>query len=718
MPIVAHTKKNVNDILTAISLLHEPGSVFEVRIPEAGRSGTVSGYFDDPSKAAQAVAAWDGKANVYITLNPANPALLARAANRLKERAKSTTQDHDILRRRWLLVDCDPVKPAGVSASDEEKEAAWLKAQEVQQYLTGEGWPEPVVADSGNGYHLLYQIDLPNDDKSRLLVQDCLEALALRFDDEKVAIDTSVFNAARITKLYGTLAVKGDSTPDRPHRRSKILEVPASLQPVPDELLERLAAQKPKPQTEPGFVNRYGGRFDLQSFIQKAGLTVRRTKSWGSGTLYELENCPFNPDHRRTARIVEFPNGALSFGCFHASCSRYDWHALRAKFEPEWSRVTVQSRPANTAEHEEPWPEPEEITTTLLPVEPVDPELIASPLRPWLVDIAHRMQCPLDFVAAAAMVVAGALVGAGCGIRPKQKDDWLVIPSLWGGIVGRPGSMKSPALAEVLKPLSRLETEAKEAYERAYAYYEAEREVFRAQKEALKAAMIQAAKGKSESNLGNLKAEYQALEEPTPPIWRRYRTNDATIEKMAELLEENPRGILLFRDELVGLLTSWDREGREPDRAFYLEAWNGYGSMTVDRIGRGTVHCENMCVSILGGIQPAKLMAYLLQAQSDLQNDGLFQRIQVLVYPDESDTWQLVDEYPDVEARERAYRVFKKLAEMDFTEHGARQPQNGKIPYFHFDGQAQELFNEWLETLQAKLKQDEPPVLIEHLNKC
>lgn len=364
-----------------------------------------------------------------------------------------------------------------------------------------------------------------------------------------------------------------------------------------------------------------------------------------------------------------------------------------------------------------PWPEPEEVTTTLLSVEPLPPAIIPAPLRAWVTDIAYRMQCPVDFVAVAAMVIAGAVIGAGCGIRPKQKDDWLVVPNLWGGVVGRPGTLKSPALAEAMKPLLRLELEAKEKFDADMAAYEAEKEIYKAQKEALKAEMLAAAKGKSESSLDELKTQFLALEIPKPPAWRRYKTNDSTIEKMAELLQENPRGILLFRDELIGLLTSWDKEGREPDRAFYLEAWNGYGSITSDRIGRGTVHCDNLCVSILGGIQPAKLLAYLHQAQSELDNDGLIQRMQLLVYPDEPAEWKLVDEYPDAEARERAYGVFKKLADMDFTLHGARLGEHDKIPYLHFDDQAQELFNDWLEELQKKLRQDEAPVLIEHLNK-
>jgi len=239
------------EIRRAINVLHRPGTVFEVRIPKAGGAGTVAGWFDDPQKAAQAVTRWDTKANIYITLNPVNPALLARASNRLKEKADSLTQDVDIVRRRWLLIDSDPVRPAGISATDDEKKLAEKRAQEIRAWLTARGWPPPVVADSGNGWHLLYHVHLPNDDETRDLIKHCLEALAYRFDDDRVAVDTSVYNAARVVKLYGTLAVKGDSTKERPHRRSYLVEVPDKLEPVPVAKLEELAALAPRPQTDP-----------------------------------------------------------------------------------------------------------------------------------------------------------------------------------------------------------------------------------------------------------------------------------------------------------------------------------------------------------------------------------------------------------------------------------------------------------------------------------
>jgi hypothetical protein len=215
-------------IRQAHTALFNPSDVVEIRAFQGKK--TVSGYFDNGGDFVEA-ACWlnQNGYQVYATLNEVNPALLARAANRLEEWPRSTTSDRDVVRRRWLPLDFDPVRPSGVSSSDNEHKAAQERATEVKEYLTGRGWPEPIVGDSGNGHHLLYRIDLPNDDASTALVKDILETLAFRFDDEEVKLDTGVHNAARIWKVYGTTARKGDSVPSRPHRVSTLINVPTEV---------------------------------------------------------------------------------------------------------------------------------------------------------------------------------------------------------------------------------------------------------------------------------------------------------------------------------------------------------------------------------------------------------------------------------------------------------------------------------------------------------
>ena len=214
------------EIIRSLEVLFEPGAVVELRAFK-GRE-TVSGYYDDHVVlAGEAGRLEDRGYSVNVTLNEVDPALVARAANRVRKVYREpTTADSAIVRRCWLPLDFDPARPSGVSTTDAEKEAAHQRAMEVREFLRNLGWPKPVVGDSGNGYHLLYRIDLPNDRESTELVKGVLEALAFKFSDKAVEVDTSTCNAARIWKLYGTTARKGNDTEDRPHRRSKLLQVP------------------------------------------------------------------------------------------------------------------------------------------------------------------------------------------------------------------------------------------------------------------------------------------------------------------------------------------------------------------------------------------------------------------------------------------------------------------------------------------------------------
>ena len=224
---MSDSRANRVEVDRGISLLFEVGNVVEVRIPKT-RAGVVAGYFDNFSTMAGAICQADEKyraCGVYYVLNKIDPALLGRAYNRLKEHAEHTTADNNVLRRRWLPIDLDPVRPVGISSSDEEHAAAVHRARLIADDMQKE-WGRPIIADSGNGGHLLYRIDLANDQEGLAFVSGALAELDRRYSDHAVKVDVTSANAARIWKAYGTVARKGDSIPNRPHRMSRILEAP------------------------------------------------------------------------------------------------------------------------------------------------------------------------------------------------------------------------------------------------------------------------------------------------------------------------------------------------------------------------------------------------------------------------------------------------------------------------------------------------------------
>ncbi|MEP7288644.1 MAG: phage/plasmid primase, P4 family [Chloroflexota bacterium] len=227
-------------IRRTLSILAQPGQTVELRIPGLQGKRTDSGYFNDFDKLASAAVEYENRAEgIYITVNPVHSALLARSSNRVRDYAKQTTSDKDVRRRRWLFIDFDPVRPAGISSSDEESAVALDRAMACRERLAMHAIPA-LLANSGNGAHLLVPIDWPNDETSTGLIKAFLALLDAKFSDEQVKVDTGMVGASHLIKLYGTMARKGDCIPERPHRRSMIVDVPDSLEPVNAEVIEKL----------------------------------------------------------------------------------------------------------------------------------------------------------------------------------------------------------------------------------------------------------------------------------------------------------------------------------------------------------------------------------------------------------------------------------------------------------------------------------------------
>jgi Protein of unknown function (DUF3987) len=349
------------------------------------------------------------------------------------------------------------------------------------------------------------------------------------------------------------------------------------------------------------------------------------------------------------------------------------------------------------------WPEPEKLGQELPPVPRFDAGLLPASLRPMVEDVAERMQVPLDFPAVVTVATLAGLCGRRVLIQPKEHDSsWLVVPNLWGGIVGGPGMMKSPVIAAVTTPARALEADWRAVHAEAMRGYQAARERAKLDNS------VWAERYKRAAKKQQVLPEKPGLD-IAEPSQRRVIAVDATFESLHQLLAENSAGLLVLRDELSGWLASLERQGRESERAFYLECWAGDTGFTIDRIGRGSIHVEHCCVSLFGGIQPARLRAYLADALRDgPSNDGLIQRFQLLVWPDTMKGWSYQDRLPDAGAMQAADSVYRRVAEMD-----ADSPHRLK-----FSPDAQVLFVEWLTDLEMRLRSDDiSPFMQAHLAK-
>jgi hypothetical protein len=643
-----------------LRVLVAEGAVFEIRVLNCtDRAGsnypyTVSGYYQHGQieSAVTDIVALDvtGRApTIYITLNPVNPDLLARSANRLRYRARETTKDAEVVGRHWMLIDCDPVRPAGISSTDRELALSLAKAEQVRAALSALGWPEPVVLMSGNGYHLLCRIDLSAEDGG--LVQRVLGGLADRFDDAAVKIDRSVHNPARITKVAGTVAAgKGDDlvgvegVEDRPHRRARLVSVPEMVGVVSRQLLEELAP-KPEPTSSPSPQttskprsndSTVFERFDhdaagVRGYLERHGLTVKGEKRDGSATLLFLDRCPVNPDCQSVndsdIAVIVADDGTIAYKNWHNRGEGLRWLDVREALEPGY-KAWVQAGGGAVVV-----PRPAAPPRAIESYRPFPADAVPAPVRGYITATARALNCDGGFVALPVVAALASCVGTTRRIHIKKS--WKEPCIVWSVIVAPSGTLKSPAFDAAVEPLRvrqgkdiRFYQEQMEEYEKAQLTYERDRDLFR--------------KGKLDG---------PCPEKPKAPVCTRRAVSDITIEALAPVLLENPRGTLLARDELAGWVNAFDayRQGRGGDVSKWLETHRG-GEILVDRkTGPDRlIRVPRAAVSVTGCTQPR-----VLTRVWDTQNlaNGFAARLLTCAPPKQVKVWTEADVEPAVAER-------------------------------------------------------------------
>jgi hypothetical protein len=321
---------------------------------------------------------------------------------------------------------------------------------------------------------------------------------------------------------------------------------------------------------------------------------------------------------------------------------------------------------------------PQKLPAPINPVPLLDPEHLPEPLINAAIDLSERLQCPIDYIAAAMICSAGAVVGNRIGIYPLANDEsWVVFPCLWGGVVGHPGTKKSPAINSALAPLKNIEQKLFESYGLAYQQYKIDLERYQLE-------------------LAEWKKKKTGLfpVQPIEPKQKRLSVNDTTYQALGEVLANNPGGVMILSDELSGLLQSLDAPGQEAARGFYLTGWGGNNGYSFDRIGRGSVILHRYCLSLFGGFQPDRIKTYVQAAQKgSSKNDGFLQRFQVIVWPDPITTTDIIDRSPDKAAMDAFNLAIHKLY---LTATMSAQDERTSSPLMlHFTVDAQQLFTKW-----------------------
>lgn len=675
---------------TLLSLAGE--DLIELRILGVG-----AGLFDDPGLLIDACRIHSGKKAIYFGLNPrASEALSGRPRNTLF-RGKGFSQK-DVTSFHWLYIDLDPDREPNTSASltEIEKTAGVFKA--IYSYLQAKTIP-CMVGLSGNGIHLLVRLTpMEVSDNAKRSIGLVLGYLNRRFGTEDVKVDGTVKDPARICKAYGTLAIKGIHTVERPHRLASMLYPQKPLRPIDlemefqDEIREQKAIETPPP-----LQSFTGGRrihspvegdittLDIVGLFQKHDLYERPIE----GKKHEVK-CPWESDHSSSGPgdtiIFEASSGSWAgFFCHHNHCKsrtikdvidRFGPKEINAHCHRDFVPSQSKSRPDNDTSKvsgielrnflnespslhpellsievgaEDGWVEPKPLRKAhdLLPIITcTDMESITPPLLSrWIRDISERVVVGPEFVATAVFGMLGGLVGRRIAVKPKRLDDWAVHPCcLWTVISAPPGSKKSPIFNKVMKVVNGLEDVAAENFKTDMQRAGAKIKILEIRRKEIEKQIAEQVRdgGTGEAFTDQL-AKLTEEEQKAKPRQIRYITSDATGAKLIEILADNPVGMTVFNDEIESLFQSFEQKGNEGLRPLFLEAREGTGRKTQDRIGAGTRRANAIALTVLGSTQPDKLARVVTQSE-----DGLIQRFGLMVSMPESE-YSDRDQAPDAE---------------------------------------------------------------------
>ena len=333
---------------------------------------TVSGYYeaDCYDQIWDAIKFFDGKAEIYCTIHQPDEALLARYNNRLQFNAKHTTGDSNIISFTTFPFDIDPQRPTDISSTDEQLKNAQHAIAPIADLFKELGLPAPLKALSGNGYHLHQLIEpLSVNEENTLRFKELGDTMALIADDLLrdadlgCNLDATVYHPARIFKLYGTIACKGDNTEDRPHRQSKVW-LPETVERVSfDDLEKAILGKVPKrdtatstpASTSPKKRDTKGKNETLESYLKRHYIEWTHSKVTPDGIVYYL-TCPFDVNHNGTdAFVIERTDGKKGFKCQHNSCRGKDWQAFKTQLGlPDLKPTTANESATYTAQQPDP----------------------------------------------------------------------------------------------------------------------------------------------------------------------------------------------------------------------------------------------------------------------------------------------------------------------------------------------------------------------------
>ena len=524
-----------------------------------------------------------------------------------------------------------------------------------------EGVPEPsVTVQSSPGRTQLYWM------LSRSIEPEVAESLNKRLAFAAGA-DMSGYDLTQLLRVPGTLNRKYSGNPE------VVIEETTGETHDP-EVLDRVLPALPAPEPGVEYTGPPDAGFELEDWLEKhpeAEGDLLGQRDDGAARAKYAVVCPWVSEHTGKDSsgtfVGQYPDGALFFWCHHDHCQGRSWRDYRDFYDPvpENARVrfvddlddgnlTSQSGEArdtgDTYDTMTPRVGPLRYRTDGAGSFPL--HALPEVLRRYLEEAAHAKEAPVEFVALPMLAALG--VGIGASRRFRIERSWSELPTLYTAVIALPASGKSPAEDAAMLPVYRQSKVLNHRYKLALEAWKEEHQQWEAE-------AVEARKKKR-----------RVPPEPEKPVKPRIRVGDTTVEALHVRMAENPRGLVLARDELAGFFTSLNQyKGKGSDRQFWLSQHSGRVAPVDRKTDDETYDVDYPCVCVVGSIQPEKLHVLDIEAGDGMVERFLFAWPEARMQPDSERDISVEAEQEYVEIWNRLYAL-----EMGEDEFGNPAPRD------------------------------------------
>lgn len=351
------------------------------------------------------------------------------------------------------------------------------------------------------------------------------------------------------------------------------------------------------------------------------------------------------------------------------------------------------------------------------------PEVRQSYLPPifydWMKGESERLGVNLVMIAVPFFSTVGSLIGSRIGIQPKKNDFWTSYANLWGVIIAPPGAKKTAILNTSIKFLSNLEAQELKKSQEKLSNLKDEVDEIEIKLQSLDKNFKKAVNEGDEETKRLIKTERQVLKKKLKDLEvkaRRFSTNSFSLEKLIDLLGDNKNGILVYRDEINGILESFKKKGQETTRQFLLEGWNGDCVFTYDILSRPTKIVDPNCLTLLGGIQPILVNKILQEMRTNFSDDGFLQRFQLIAFPNEDRTPGFVDKGTDEITQKQMSHLFKSIIDLDPYVFGTKK-ENSDVSIVKLDSKAYARFASYMDMNDLEVFNSDDNAYKSHISK-